>query len=586
MKFSEIILKNNELAKSLKGVKPYPIALLSNIIINQLNPVFEFALRSQRVNAKCTTGDYDNIVQDSAKFNKHKLVIVFWEAANLVDGFQYRSNLLSEADFHITVTRFKREIDFVIANLESTPLVVFNTFSSLVFNHHYIRQNVFDKICKELNEHLEESLKSNMVLIDTEKIIVKNGVERSVDFRNYYSSKALYTVEFFRAYAEHIKHLVFSVEGKAKKALVFDCDNTLWSGIVGEDGMEGIQMTSASTKGAVYEEVQFLAKELASKGIIIGLNSKNNSDDVDEVIEKHKGMQLSEDEIIIKRVNWENKADNLIAIAKNLNIGLDSLVFVDDSDFEINLINGILPEVVTIKVPAKSSYLYPDTIRQHMNLFHNNTFSKEDASRLKMYKEEQQRNTIKEEFTSIEDYLKSLKLQIGIYMNEKELIPRMTQLIQKTNQFNLTTIRYTEVEISSFVKSPTHLTFAFDVKDKFGEFGITGVAITNIKGEEAEIDTLLMSCRIIGRNVEFKFASEMIHQLKNHGVKRIYANYIRSTKNEQVLNYLDKVGFKLIKESENEKKYSLIINDYREAKLDYINVHYGGESKTNYSSSF
>lgn len=575
MKFSEIIQKNNELAKVLEGTKPYPIALLSNIIISQLSPLFEFALRSHKVNAQCTKGDYDNIVQDSAKFNQHKLVVVFWEAANLVDGFQYRSNLFSEVDIYKFITRFKGEIDLVIANLASTPLVVLNKFSSLVFNHHFIRQNVFDRVCNELNKHLEASLKPNMVLIDIDKIIAKNGIERSVDFRNYYSSKALYTVDFFRDYADHIKHVVFSVEGKTKKALIFDCDNTLWRGIIGEDGMEGIQMTSASAKGAVYEEVQFLAKELAAKGIIIGLNSKNNASDVDEVIKNHKGMQLLEDEIVIKRVNWDNKADNLKAIAQNLKIGIDSFVFVDDSNFEINLINELIPEVTTIQVPLEKSYSYPDTIRKYMNLFHSNSQSTEDVIRLKMYKEEQQRNTKKEEFTSIEEYLKSLQLQMGIYVNKEALVSRMAQLTQKTNQFNLTTKRYTVSEVDAFVKSPDHLTFAFDVKDKFGEFGITGVAFANLHGEEAEIDTLLMSCRILGRKLEIRFASELIRHLKSMGVKKIYARYFKTAKNEQVRDFYDKVGYKLVEERENEKVYSLVIDHYQEEFLDYIKVNYG-----------
>lgn len=575
MKFSEIIQKNNGLAKALEGTKPYPIALLSNIVISQLCPAFEFALRSHKVNAKCATGDYDNIVQDSAKFNQHKLVVIFWEAANLVDGFQYRSNLFSEEDINTYITRFKGEIDFVIANLGSTPLVVFNKFSSLVFNHHYIQQNVFDRICNELNKHLEASLKPNMVLIDTDKIIAKNGIERSVDFRNYYSSKALYTVDFFRAYAEHIKHLVFSIEGKTKKALIFDCDNTLWRGIIGEDGMEGIQMTSANANGAVYEEVQFLAKELAAKGIIIGLNSKNNAADVDEVIEHHKGMQLTEDEIVIKRVNWKSKADNLKAISQNLNIGIDSLVFVDDSDFEINLIRELVPEVTTIQVPLKMSYSYPDTVRKYMNLFHSNTHSKEDVARLKMYKDEQQRNTNKEEFTSIEEYLKSLQLQMGIYVDNEALVPRMAQLTQKTNQFNLTTKRYTVSEVDALVKSPAHLTFAFDVKDKFGEFGITGLAFVNLLGIEAEIDTLLMSCRILGRNLEFKLASEVIKKLHSIGVNKIHARYFRSEKNEQVSDFYDKFGLELVEEYENEKVYSLVIDHFKEELVDYIKVNYG-----------
>ena len=575
MKFTEIFKKNNELATILEYSRIYPIAILSNIIVNQLKPTLEFTLRSKKVNAECTIGDYDNIVQDSLKYKKHNIVIVFWEAANLIDGFQYRSNLFTEEDVQIYLSRFKRDIDFVIANLAATPLVIFNKFSSIAFNHHYLSQNIFDKFCDELNSHLKSLLKSNMVLIDTEKIIVKNGIERSVDFRNYYSSKALYTFDFFKSYVEHIKHLVFSLEGKAKKVLIFDCDNTLWSGIIGEDGMEGIHMNSTNNKGVVFEEIQFIAKELASKGVIIGLNSKNNAEEVEEVIMNHKEMQLSDDEIVIKAVNWNNKADNLIEIAKKLNIGIDSIVFVDDSDFEINLVNDLLPEITTIQVPINNNYLYPDEIRKYLNLFYSHSFSKEDLTRSKMYKEDQQRKNNKEDFNNIEEYLKTLMLEVKIYLNSIEFIPRMAQLTQKTNQFNLTTKRYSESQISTFVKSSTYLTFAFDIKDKFGDFGITGLSIVKIKGKEAEIDTLLLSCRILGRNLEMKFASELILYLKIQGIKRIHAYYKKTLKNEQVVNYFESIGFILINENENEKKYILEINGYIEQTINYIGVNYG-----------
>jgi FkbH-like protein len=508
IKFNEIIRENGLLEQALSSENEYPIAVLSNLIVNQTKPILEYTLRSKKVYAKCDTGNYDNILQDSAEFSRHKMVIVLWEAANLIEGFQYKSNLMSGREMQEVIDRFTSEIDFVLNNLKDTSLVIFNTFSSLVFNHYNIRKNNFDRVCQALNDHLYSIQSANLIIIDTEKIIAKNGIDKSVDFRNYYSSKSLYTVDFFKSYCEHIAPIVLSVEGKAKKALIFDCDNTLWYGIVGEDGLNGIQMSASDKKGVVFEEVQSLAKNLAANGIIVGLNSKNNPEDVDEVLDKHENMRLTGEDIVIKKVNWNNKVDNLKAIANELNIGIDSLVFVDDSDFEINLINDMLPQVTTIQVP-KLHYEYPEMIRQKLSLFYNKSVSKEDMSRLKMYREDQTRNTVKQDFSSINEYLESLGLELGIYVNNDKLIPRMAQLTQKTNQFNVTTRRYTEKDVEMFVKESKYLSFAFDVKDKFGDFGITGVAFAEIMGEEATIDSLLMSCRILGRKIDIQKPSQL-----------------------------------------------------------------------------
>lgn len=572
MKFLEIIEKNNKLQKNLNS-EEYSISLLSNIIINQLNPVLEYELRQEGINAKCYSGDYDNIVQDSDKFKENNLVIIFWESANLIDGFQYRSNVLNDTELKEYIERFKREIDLVFTNLVNTKLVIVNKFTSLVFNHHFLGENNFDKICSELNQHLEKVLPYNAIIVDTNKIIAKIGINNSVDFRNYYSSKALYTVDFFKEYASFIKPAVLSISGKAKKALIFDCDNTLWDGIIGEDGINGINMSPDNPKGVVFEEVQFLAKELARKGIIIGLNSKNNSTDVEEVIKSHKDMRLTDDELLVREVNWNDKISNLKKICKDLNIGIDSLVFIDDSDFEIELIKEYLPQVKTIQVP-KQKYSYPSEVRRNIYLFYSITFSPEDSKRLTMYKEEKHREAVKSTFSNMVDYLTSLNLEITIYVNCEKLIPRMAQLTQKTNQFNLTTKRYNESEVVSFVKSKDCDVFAFNVKDKFGDFGITGEAFIKIDGDTALWDTLLMSCRVIGRKIEYIFAEEIIIYLKKRGIQRIKAQYIKTPKNEQVKDFYENLGFTKTDFNDSISNYELIISNYTSPNINYINIKY------------
>jgi FkbH-like protein len=572
MKFSEILKYNIELSKSLNG-KKFNIAVLSNVITNQLNPILEYFSRKEGVFAQCESGNYDNIVQDSNKYKNKDLVIVIWELSNLIDGLQYRSELFTEDETEDLIIRFKNEINHVFGELNKTSSIIVTKFSTLIFNHHLIKKNQFDKICDELNEYLVKSVPINCVLIDIDKVIAKISVSKSVDFRNYYSSKSLYTVDFYCELSKMITPFIFSIMGKTKKALILDCDNTLWSGIVGEDGPEGIKMSSKDSKGIVFEEVQFLIKALSKKGVIIGINSKNNAEDVLDIFNNHKEMSLLISNLSIQKINWKDKASNLQEIAKELNIGIDSIVFMDDSDFEINMIDQFLPAIKSIQVP-RDSYLYPDHFRKNINLFFNNTILKEDINRQKMYYEQTLRDDIKNQFNNLEDYIKSLELNISFYKDNHKQISRIAQLTQKTNQFNLTTIRYTENDIKFFIEDTNSIVYSFSLKDKYGDFGITGVSIVKLSGNKADFNSLLMSCRVIGRNVEKKFIQLILEDLKSKNIDEVSATYIKTQKNIQVEDFFEDIGFSEIVNNHTIKKYTAFLNDLLNIKLQYINVTY------------
>lgn len=574
MKFSEILKVNSELGKKKLG-KKFSVAVLSNIITSQLGPVIEYTLRQNGLFGKCMHGDYDNIVQDCQKYSDKDLVLIVWEASNFVDGFQYKADLLSENEIDNLIQRVKTEIDFVFEALQNTSSIVITRFSSMVFNHNFILKNKFDYVCDILNQYLEKKATQNCLLLDIDKIFVKLSIEKSVDFRNFYSSKSLYTSDFFIELSRFIYPYVASVTGKTKKALIFDCDNTLWSGVVGEDGLEGIKMSSKDPKGVVFEEVQCLAKYLSYKGIIIGLNSKNNQVDVMDVFTKHKDISLSINQILIKKINWNDKVSNLKEISNELNIGIDSLVFVDDSDFEINLVQQLLPMVKTVQVPAET-YKFPELLRKQMQLFFSNIISLEDSSRLQMYKEQEVRDNEKQSFENINDYIRSLDLALKIFKDPINLVPRIAQLTQKTNQFNLTTKRYTENDISHFVNSKTHHVFVFSLTDKYGDYGITGEAIIEIKDKIAFIDTFLMSCRVIGRNVEKRFFQELIPYLKEKGIEKIKASFLSTPKNHQVKNFYDEIGFQIESTNGDDTNYVILIDDFKSININYIKVTYEG----------
>ena len=572
MKFSDILKNNIELGNALTG-NEFKIAVLSNVITNQINPILEYYLRKEAVFAKCESGNYDNIVQEAQKYKEKDLILIVWELSNLIDGLQYRADLLSEKEIDDLIIRFKNEINHVFLELKNTSSIIVTKFSTMIFNHHLIKKNNFDKICDELNEYLVKSTPTNCLLIDVDKIFSKISVLKSVDFRNYYSSKSLYTVDFYCELSKIISPFIFSIKGKAKKALILDCDNTLWKGIVGEDGPEGIKMSSKDSNGVVFEEIQYLIKSLSRKGVIIGINSKNNADDVLDIFNNHKEMSLLTSDLSIQKINWKDKVTNLQDISNELNIGIDSIVFMDDSDFEINMVEQYLPNVKSIQVP-KHIYLYPDYFRQNINLFFNNTLLKEDFNRQQMYQEQVLRDENKSQFENIEDYIKSLQLNMSFYIDNSKIVSRIAQLTQKTNQFNLTTIRYTENDIRALIEDSNSLVYAFGLKDKYGDFGITGVSIVKLFRNKAKIDSFLMSCRVLGRNIENKFLQLILEHLKSLKIVEVNATYIKTQKNIQVENFFNQIGFVEISNSNSTKNYKGILKNLLNNDLKYIKVTY------------
>ena len=572
-RFIDILRKNKELGQSCSG-PTYPILLMGNITVSQLTPVLEYELRSQGINARCDSADYNTILQSSAMSGSYRLIVIFWELANLIEGLQYQADLLSQEETEKLLERFRAEIDTVLTNLSRSPngapLVAINKFSTLVFNQHYLRPNNFDYICRELNKHLEACHLPNIFLIDIDKLIARVSIDNATCRRDFYSSKALYTVAFFEEYARHISPISRAAMGHSKKALILDCDNTLWGGIIAED--KELQMSNATPTGTVYCEVQHLFKNLTNTGIVLGLNSKNNPDDVEETFERNADMTLGGNDIVVKRINWQDKVSNLKEIAAELNIGLDSLIFIDDSEFEVNLVKQYLPDVFAVLVPA-NRFDYPDEVRKLFDLFLSLSASSEDQLRLRSYRDQAERQTARSTFTNINEYLASLKLQMTIHENNPHLVSRLAQLTQKTNQFNLTTKRYTETEVAHFMNSGSHIVLAFSVKDLFGDFGVTGQCIIRVDGDVAIIDTFLLSCRVLGRNLELRFLDETIKLLARRGVSRVKSAFIPTPKNSQVERFYDNANFSLIAETEQYRNYEIALVDYQYHELDYIEVN-------------
>ncbi|OFX38205.1 MAG: hypothetical protein A2X08_09170 [Bacteroidetes bacterium GWA2_32_17] len=575
LKYSDILAQNQILRNTVKGI-PYRISVLSNVTINSLKEILEYSLRVNQINPSIELGNYDNIIQDSSKYYDSDLVIVFFDMLNVVDSVSTFFENINDELYNNVKNKIYSEIDIIYENLKACPSVIINTFSSNYFIPNYTQKTKVETLVIELNNYLNEKKNINVSVINIDNIFIKIGIKQAIDFRLYNSSKAPYTLTFLKNYVAAINPIIYKNTGKLKKAIIFDCDNTLWKGIIGEDGIDKIDMSLNSHSGRYYNKVQQIAVFLSKRGVIVGICSKNNESDVTDVLLNHPDIILKDEYITIKKINWEDKASNLLSIASELNIGLDSIIFVDDSSFEINLIKEQIPEIVTIQVPSVI-YEYPDFLLQRIFNYFNLRLNSEDAKKTIRYKQQAERESDKKNHKSIDGYLSSLNISLTISVNDLSQIPRIAQLTQKTNQFNITTRRYTENQILNFINNSQDNVFSVSVADKFGDNGITAVCIlkTDLQNNKTcNIDTFLMSCRIIGRNIEFVLMDYIIYWLSSHNYTTVTAEFIPTKKNQQVQDFYSLNGFELIKEESDYKAYSLELSKFQPKNILYISVNF------------
>jgi FkbH-like protein len=573
LKFSEILQLNKELKAKVTG-QPFKVAILSNVIVNTFKEPLEYLIRRNNLQPEIIIGNFDNIVQDSAAQAGNDLVVIAYELLNIIDNVHGYVEGWSPETFAQVEEKIKNELELVLMHLSKTPKVIVNLFSTLPFPTTYGKDSKLEQLATALNTHLLRKDLKNLRCINTDKIVAEIGLKEAYDFRFYLSSKAPYTLSFFKKYALAIEPEIIKMSGKAKKALLLDCDNTLWKGVIGEDGMQGVNMSASSNAGKPYHDVQQMAKYLAANGVILVLVSKNNLHDVEEVFKKHQDMVLKPEDIVLWKVNWTDKSTNIREVAKELNIGLDSLVFVDDSDFEINLVKQQLPEVLALQVP-KQAYDYKNVFTE-MALAHFSLAStEEDKNKAKQYKELFEREKEKQQFGSTEEYIQSLEIKVEMKLNDLDNLSRLAQLTQKTNQFNLTTRRYTETEIEHFLNDNSHYVFSCGVSDKFGDSGITVMAIVKPGTQEvkqAHIDIFLMSCRVIGRNIETAVMLEIIDFLKAKGFSKATAAYLPTAKNNQVVEFYERCGFSLLHHENGNKTYELELSDFQAEWPNYLSL--------------
>jgi FkbH-like protein len=415
---------------------------------------------------------------------------------------------------------------------------------------------------------------SQFFVVDWEILLMTLGESSSYDRRFWYLAKAPFKPLFLDLYAKEIAKIGRALRGKNKKCLVLDCDNTLWGGIVGEDGLEGITLDRNEYPGNAYYDFQKSVLGLVKQGVVVALCSKNDEKDMWRAIDEHPHSLLKREHFAAHRINWDDKASNLESLARELNLGLDSIVFVDDSDFECGLIRQLLPEVTVRQVPKQLSE-YPRLLRVE-GLFDKLTYSDEDQTRTQMYRDESVRRTHSGLFQNVEAYLESLELRADIHPVREHEVQRVAQLTQKTNQFNLTTRRYTEGQIRAFAEDPNAAVLALSVQDRFGDSGLTGVLIAVKEGSRIRVDELLLSCRILGRRLEHAFVHESIDRLDQEwGPDEWVAEYIPTSKNDQVARFWDQFGFTGSDQSDGTRHYLAAGGQLKISPVPFISLAVG-----------
>lgn len=404
----------------------------------------------------------------------------------------------------------------------------------------------------------------NLFICDIASIQNKFGRDFMFDSIVYVSTEMILSIDVLPYVASRTLDIIASIEGKFKKCLILDLDNTVWGGVVGDAGWENIQVGHGFGIGKVFSEFQQWVKKLKNRGIIVCVCSKNDENKAKEPFEKNPEMVLKLDDISVFVANWENKVDNIRIIQSILNIGFDSMVFLDDNPFERNMVRENVPGVTVPELPEEPSEYLEFLYTQ--NLFETASYSSADKERTKQYQVEAQRVATAKKFTNEGDFLKSLEMVSEVSGFTSFNTPRVAQLSQRSNQFNLRTVRYTEDQIIAIENDPKQKGFAFTLEDKFGDNGLIAVVILQDISENVSstlfIDTWFMSCRVLKRGMENFTLNNIVEYAKANGFKKIVGEYLPTPKNGMVAEHYTGLGFIKLEDTET-AQWVLDVDSYQ-----------------------
>lgn len=553
--YSQIQNHLNQNRSKILELPALRISVLRNITVEPIEPYLKYLASQMGYHADVRFGGYDNVYQESMAGHDHLLapdidvVLIFTKLETLSWSLARGFAGLSREQIQEEKDRLEGYFRDVLSGIraQSQAMILWHGFEM----PEYASMGIWDvqssdgqtDVILDLNRSLKKSLAEyhNAYFLDMNQCLSRLGHERYYDLRYWQIARAPYTREALAEIAGEEFKFIRALKGRNRKCLVLDCDNVLWGGIIGEDGLAGIKL-GRTHPGSAYHEFQQEIVNLYHRGVILALCSKNNAADVWEVFQKHPDMVLKEEHIAAAQINWQDKVTNLRQIASDLNIGLDSFVFVDDSGFEVELVRSELPEVEVVHLSPDKAINFRHELMSG-GWFDTLSITDEDRARGEMYKADVSRKKIRAESLDLQDYYASLELVAEIRFAEEFTIPRIAQLTQKTNQFNLTTRRYSDADIRSLVADANADVLNLRLKDRFGNLGLVGVCILKYQGDAALFDTFLFSCRALGRRAEELLLGHSLLLAKSRDRRVARGFYIPTKKNEQTRGFYSSHGF-------------------------------------------
>lgn len=501
--------------------------------------------------------DFVVVFQSTHKFGEHHSTLTQEQRAHLADErLQFVTDICSDP-----ANAGKIIIYFNYPEIGDT---VFGSYANKV-------EASFTYQVRKLNYELMKIAEQypNLYICDIAELQNKFGRDQLFAPNTYANTEMVFRMDILPYIASRVMDIVCAVRGQFKKCLILDLDNTLWGGVIGDDGMEGIQLGHGLGIGKMFTEFQMWVKKLKDRGIIVCICSKNDEEKAKEPFEKHPDMVLRLDDISVFMANWETKVDNIRTIQQILNIGFDSMVFLDDNPFERNIVRENIPAITVPELPENPEdyleYLYS------LNLFETASYSNLDKDRTKQYQVEAQRVSLSKTFTNEADFLKTLNMVSKVEGFTKFNTPRVAQLSQRSNQFNLRTVRYTDADIEALANNPKVIDLSFTLEDKFGDNGLIAVVIMKpLDKESLFVDTWFMSCRVLKRGMENFTLNIMVENAKAAGYKRIVGEYLPTAKNKMVEQHYTLLGFTPVEGAET-LQYEIYTDTYQ-PKECFINA--------------
>lgn len=537
---------------------PLRLAILRNVTVETMLPVISGELLRAGFDAQIHLGDFDAIASETMqsdgnlyKFSPDFVFLCQW-LENISPRLATRFTGLTADEVAAETARVLDTIALLVSAIRR------NTNAPVLLNNFPLPSHptlgILDaqqahgqtRVLLALNAGLVEMAATmrDVYVVDFMRLSAQIGYGDFFDARQWQIARLPFGRRAQLEVGRELIKFVRALRGRSKKCLVLDCDNTLWGGVIGEDGIGGIEL-GTTYPGSCFQAFQREILNLHDRGVILALCSKNNEADVLEVLRGHPDMLIREEHLATWAINWNDKPANLRTIAAELNIGLDSLVFVDDNDFEVNFVRRELPQVATILLPKDRSR-FAETLNA-AGWFDSLTVTEEDRLRTASYKANVERTRLQQSATNVEEYLTSLGIVMTFGPPSDIEVPRVAQLSQKTNQFNLTTRRYTEGEIRSLREAGDARVYVMKARDNASELGLVGVIVARITEGGAEIDNCFISCRALGRGLEHAFMAAAANDIfTTAGRSRVIGRYQPTEKNVLCRDYLETCGFQLV----------------------------------------